>query len=322
MTEQILKRLALLACLALAACSSVPMTRHPRAALDIPENLATRYAIPGPIEERTLIPIGSEDSMRYHRGQLAAGHEVAEFYFIDPPRPGPRPFVLLLPILAGGRELMWFIGTDLASRGYAVAWPRRVSSALQREQRGPELEELFRRSVVHARMVLAWARTQPELDAERTGLVGISLGSMIGSAVMAVEPGLRAGALCLAGGDLPEMLMVSAEPRARRWLRWRAADDGIASLELQRELDQCIVSDPALLAGYVDTDRVLLVSASLDDVVPPRNQDLLWESLGRPKRVWLPLGHYSAALAIHSVLGEIDTFFVDRGCRRLGHARP
>lgn len=291
-----------------SACTSVPVCPHPRPAQPIPRAVAARYDLPGPLVERSFVPIGSDGSLRYARGRLEAGDEVSDIFFIQPAGDGPFPFVLLLPILAGGQELMWLFGQDLAARGYAVGWSRRVASALTEDQRSVELEGLFRRSIIQARMLLAWSRRQPQIDRTHAGLVGFSLGSMIGSAVLALEQELRGGVLCLAGGDLADILMVSAEPRAVRWRGYRFEGDGIGSEALERALRSDLVSDPARLARYVDTEKVLLVSARFDDVVPMRNQDLLWESLGRPRRMLVPLGHYTAALAIGRVLDAADEF--------------
>ena len=73
---------------------------------------------------------------------------------------------------------------------------------------------------------------------------------------------------------------------------------------------------PIRFAPAVPTEKVLFVSAALDTVVPRRNQDLLWESLGRPQRLDLPFGHYTAALAIDRVLSEAAEHFRGR------HAAP
>ena len=241
---------------------------------------------------------------------LAPQEETAEFHLVRPQR--RCPFVLALPILAGGESLMWIVATDLASRGFAVAWTRRGASALKPPQRGPELEQLFRTTVVHNRMVLAWARRQPDVDDECTGLLGISLGGMVAGALLAVEPDVKAGVVCLAGGDLTDILLRSDERRAIRWRSWRRESDDIATSELTRELDAHLVSDPARLGGYVDTDRVLLVAAALDTVVPMRNQNLLWESLGRPRRIVLPLAHYTSALALGTMLDATEGFLRER----------
>jgi dienelactone hydrolase len=305
-----LRSLALSLSLALAgaSCSHLPPAHDPRPALPLPQAIADRYRIPGDVIEDSLVPIGAEDDVAFFRGRLRAGDETAEFYYVRPRHEVPLPFVLCLPILAGGRELMWMTALGMAERGYAAAWTERVASALRAGQRSHDLELLFRRTVVHNRMVLAWARQQSELDPARTACIGISMGGMIGTAVLAVEPQLRGAALCLAGGDLAGMVRVSSEERVHSWLEWRRRTDGSSGTALERELRHELVSDPARLGPYIATEKVLLIGGSFDTVVPLRHQDLLWESLGRPERRLLPLGHYSAALAFGSIVSHIDTF--------------
>ena len=116
--------------------------------------------------------------------------------------------------------------------------------------------------------------------------------------------------------------LISSEIQAVRWRQWRHETDGVSGEELLRELRQMLVSDPARAGPYVATERVLLVGASLDEVVPRRHQDLLWESFGRPERQILPLGHYTAMLAFDSVLGSVDEFLRRRFDESEGLAVP
>jgi len=298
--------------LALAGCSYVPAPPHPRPALPLPDSVAERYALDGPVEETSLVPIGRRAGVSFFRGQLRCGSEVADFHYLQPDQASAQPFVLCLPILAGGDELMWIIGLDLASAGYSVAWSERVASALDTGQRGAELEQLFRRTVIQNRMVLHWARLQPQIDPRQTACVGVSMGGIVATVLLAAEPQLRAAALCLAGGDLARLMMVSAEGRVVRWRRWRHLEDGRGGSELYRELETDLLSDPALVGPFIATDKVIMIGSDLDEVVPIDKQDTLWESLGRPARHHLPLGHYTAALAFGSIFGSVHEFLRKR----------
>jgi hypothetical protein len=55
-----------------------------------------------------------------------------------------------------------------------------------------------------------------------------------------------------------------------------------------------------------------MVGTTLDTVVRPQHQQLLWEALGRPRRLNLPLGHYTAALALDPVITSVAEFFGER----------
>lgn len=288
------------------------MPAHPRQALPLPPELAARYALPGPVVEEALVPIGGQDGIRFFRGRARAGDEVAEFTFLLPQTDRPVSFVLTLPILGGGDDLMWIVASQFAAQGHAVGWAQRPGRALAPGQRSDELERLFRRSVVQNRILLAWARQQPEIDPQISAAVGISTGGLLATVLTAVDPTLTVAALCLAGGDLPDLLLRSDERRVVEWRAGRLRDDGVGAAELAREIARELVSDPLRFGAYIEPERVLLVSAEFDTVVPPRNQDLLWESLGRPERMFVPLGHYSAALALPVIVSRIHGFLDQR----------
>jgi hypothetical protein len=153
---------------------------------------------------------------------------------------------------------------------------------------------------------------RPEVDPDRIGILGLSLGGILGAVLTAVEPRIRAASICLAGGDLPALLMDTTEGRIVDWTEKRLAKEGLTRRRLEDDLRASLSSDPALLGGHVDPARVFLVTAGLDEVMPRRNSDLLWESLGRPKRLTIPLGHYTAALAFDLILNDVETFSRER----------
>lgn len=293
----------------LAACQAVPGAAHPRPALALPAELAAYYQVPGELRVEALAAQPDIGALQHWHGQLAAGDERVHFQILRPAQRPDAPFVALVPILAGGENLMHMVAEALGRRGYAVGWCRRVAGALVAPQRCEDLERLFRRTVVHYRMLLAWAREAELVAGRRAAVLGISMGGIIGSVLMAVEPDLQAGALCLAGADLPELVLCTTENRVLRWLEWRRRQDGCGDWEIGTELRRHLRSDPVHLSACVPTGKVLLVAATLDEVVPWHHQQLLWEALGRPRRVLLPLGHYSAALMLHPILDAVARFF-------------
>jgi dienelactone hydrolase len=297
--------------LALAGCSITPAPRHPRPALPLPPEVARSFALPGPVATESFACTRSGREVREWRGTLRCGSEAASFNLLQPRDRGPVPLVVCLPILAGGADLMRLVAEGMAARGMAAAWADRPGPALRGPQTGRDLDALFRKAVAHNRMLLRWAERRSDLFvAGRVAVLGISTGGIVGAVLLAVEPGFAAGALCLAGADLASLLRVSEEPRVMSWRQRRAATDGIGGRLLERELARDLTADPAHLGAYVATDRVLLVHAGLDRVVPDRQHRLLWESLGRPRDLRLAcLGHYSAALALGAVLEEVARFF-------------
>jgi len=247
------------------------------------------------------------------RGSLHGGSEIVEFelWRHEPSAsdPTPRPFVLLVPILAGGELLMEFIASSMFERGFDVAYCKRAGPALREGQRGPQLQALLNRTILHQRYFLAWLRSATIFEPQPHFVLGISLGGMIATAVAAYEPSLTGVGICLSGADLQSLVPASTEPRVRRWVEWRQQVDGVGIDHLRWELREYLQSEPLQLASAVPTPKVFMVSATYDSVVPRTNQDLLWEALGRPARMTVPLGHYSAALAIGPILDATSEHF-------------
>lgn len=295
----------------LAACTYLPPPQQPRAPLPLPLHGSAVAAAPVP--EATL---GAHEPLAAGglRGELRAGDETVRFELRRSeanPNAAPRPLVLLLPILAGGDELLDSVAGRMLEHGFDVAFCARVGSALKPPQRGPELDELFRRTVLHQRILLQWLRRSGPVPGGCFAL-GMSMGGMVATVLAALEPGLDGVAICLAGGDLGGMLPHSSEGRVRKWLRWRQATDGIGANDVAWEVRQFLHHEPLRFAASVPTGKVLFVGATFDTVVPSRNQELLWEALGRPARLSVPLGHYTAALAIDPILGAAAAHFRSR----------
>ncbi len=292
----------------LSACSYVPPPSWPREALPLPEDVAARYAIPPEPVEARIDPTSVAGVVD---GELSCGEQKVRFHMHQNRNPN-RPVVLLVPILAGGEDLMRSIARRVVDRGYHAAWCERAGSAMRAPQRGPELEQLFQRTVIQQRMLLAWLRDSSALRPQSFFALGVSMGGIISSVLAAVEPRLEGTAICLAGADLPNIVLDSDETRVAKWREWRLTEDGIGKSSLLQELQTSLLSDPGRLGPFVDTQSVLLVHATLDEVIRRPHQDLLWESLGRPRRLLFPLGHTTAALAIDPILDAATRFFRER----------
>jgi hypothetical protein len=50
--------------------------------------------------------------------------------------------------------------------------------------------------------------------------------------------------------------------------------------------------DPLTWADRIDPERVLLVSARFDRVIPEDRTRALWQAMGRPRWLVVPTGHY------------------------------
>jgi dienelactone hydrolase len=146
-----------------------------------------------------------------------------------------------------------------------------------------------RQAVLDCRRAVAWLAARPEVDPNRIGVVGTSLGSFIGGLVAAAEPRVSAACLLLGGGGLVDAFY--DHPKAGPVLAALRLI-GIGKDELKAAIAQ---ADPLTYADRLKAKSLLLIAASRDDVVPPIAMRRLWEATGKPKIIWYDATHVGAA---------------------------
>ena len=209
--------------------------------------------------------------------------------------PGRRPTVLMLPISGG---------IDFAVRGFArlftlhgincaVVHNRRVK--IEQTQSAEEVEAYFRQTVLDNRQVLDYLVTRPEVDPNRLGCLGLSIGGLKASLLAAVDPRIKCAVLGLAGGSIADITMHSREERLKNYIDELQAK-GVPSEMIHTELQEKVQTDPLRLAPYLDAGRTLLFLAAFDQVVPAWTGKQLRRAMGEPKTVYLLAGHYTSYL--------------------------
>lgn len=231
-----------------------------------------------------------------------ANNVVHAEYFQPTGFTGKRPATIVLHILGADFPLSRYYAARLADQGVAALFVKLPYYGERRAADGPgpvpkkflsdDIERTMRstrQGVCDVRRGLRWLAQRPEVDPDRLGVTGISLGGVISSLVVSVDPDVRSGALLLAGGDLARILwdMPEAAPFRQAW-----EADGKTFADLKALTDPY---DPLTHAAGMKGKRVLMIDGKVDEVVPPESARALWEAGGRPTIVWYDCGHYSAA---------------------------
>ncbi|MCS7021031.1 MAG: hypothetical protein NZU63_04265 [Gemmataceae bacterium] len=214
-----------------------------------------------------------------------------------PPGAGPFPAAVVLDIMQGNAlvsrgKALWLAQHGVAGLVVHMAYygPRRspqrsvrlISMDLVRTLEG------VRQTVLDIRCAVAWLAHQSCFDTERLGLVGTSLGSLVGAVAAANEPRLRHVCLILGGGGLVDAY--ADHPLAHRFLPPTELLGGQMVLRLL-----ITPIDPLTYAAQLRRKNLLLICAARDDIVPPRAGRQLWEATGKPRIVWLDTNHVGAA---------------------------
>lgn len=204
------------------------------------------------------------------------------------------------------------LARTLAQRGFITAVmtlpyhiQRTPSGALSGELMivpDPErMRDTMRQAVLDVMRLIDWLQSLPQIAPDRLGIVGISLGAIVGALVLAVEDRLEAGVLVLGGANLAHILWRSPLTLGvRSELRGKGVDYDTLRTQLSS------VEPFNLLRGQYG-DSVLMINGRYDLVIPREDALALRRALGEGPILWLNTGHYGPALvrpALYSLIGR------------------
>ena len=299
-----------LAFLLLAGCTFHGAPASPRAPVDLPADVLAAYRPRHPGYGLELEP--GTDGGTHHESfafrfvtysEMECRPKVVEGRYYRPRRiaRGEKvPLIIIAPILAGA--VTDYLECRVFSRwacaeGMASFYIYQEKDILTDARDGVDFEKLIRDNIQDNIRALDLFLGRPEIDPTRLGSLGISLGAIKNVILIAVEPRLTANVLCLAGADLPRILLRSRERRVERYIKQRQEKEGLTPEGVAAELDRNFQAEPARFAPAISSDRVLLFLGSLDRSVPYDLGLLLREKLGLPDTWILLAGHYSGILA-------------------------
>ncbi len=230
------------------------------------------------------------------------------------PRHGPdrKPAAIVLHILGGDFPLSRLFCLTLAERGTAALFvkmpyygPRRPEGVGRRmiSEDPQETAEGMTQAILDIRQATAWLAARAEIDPQRLGVFGISLGGITGALAATAEPRLQNVCLLLAGGDIAR---VAWESRELDKVRQRWQEKGGTKEEFMAAMREI---DPVLYGANVRGKRILMLNATEDEVIPRECTESLWRAFGEPEIHWYAGGHYSVARYIVNAMDRVGDFF-------------
>jgi dienelactone hydrolase len=225
-----------------------------------------------------------------------------------PPGDGPFPAAVVLDILQGNAlvsrgEAMWLAQNGVAGLVVYMAHygPRRPPGSTVRllSMNIPHTLDAVKQTVLDIRCAVAWLASRKEIDANRIGITGTSLGSFLSAIVAANEPRIKNVCLMLTGGGLVDAYY--DHPLAKPYTPLIDLVGGKLTMKLL-----IAPVDPLTYAKQLKGKNLLMVCASRDDVVPPKAATRLWEATGKQKIVWVNSTHVGAGLYAMTALGAMS----------------
>jgi dienelactone hydrolase len=232
--------------------------------------------------------------------------------YFRPKREGRRPAVVVLHILGADFALSRYLASRLADQGVAALFVK-LPYYGERRPRGEDKRFLstdiersvlaVRQGICDVRRAVAWLAARPEIDPNRLGVTGISLGGIVSSVAAAVEPSIQKGAFLLAGGDLASILWEMPEAAKYRDA-WIKSGRGFQDLKVLTD-----PFDPLTYADRLRKKKIIMMAGNVDDVISPASARALWEAAGRPPITWYDCGHYSAVgYALPAIRRTVEFF--------------
>ncbi len=243
----------------------------------------------------------------------------AEYYLPDGASgESKRPAVLVLHILNGNFELERLLCTSLAVRGIPAVMiklpyygERSLPGGRAELVKRPELfVEACSQGIQDARRTIDLLASRPEVQTDRIGVTGISLGGLMSGATAGSDARVHRTCLLLAGGDLLEIIHHCKE--AKNLSEFLKQQEPV----LREKIETAIKgADPLTYADQLreraQKGQVLMMNATEDDVIPPACSRKLAAALGiEDKIVWFEgLGHYTAIAALPQTFRKMVDFF-------------
>jgi len=235
--------------------------------------------------------LGTEIALHF---TSANGEKVPGLLFLPPEGAGkaPYPCVVGLHGLGGSKSDIRVAAMMIVPKGIAVlALDAQYHGDRKQDGKtlvGPDfalMRQAFIQTIIDYRRGLDYLATRPDIDCKRLGLVGASMGGIMGAVLTAVEPRLRTAVLVVAGGDWRTLLAQSTNDAA---VKIREAIKGQPP-SVMDPLDQI---DPIYYVGHISPRPLLMQNGRRDDVVLPACARALWEHAGEPKAIdWYDSGH-------------------------------
>jgi hypothetical protein len=158
--------------------------------------------------------------------------------------------------------------------------------------------EKTRATVIGLRQIVDWVKSESDLDADRIGVAGFSVGAIVAAMVLGRDPQFRAGVLVMGAAKFGEVFATcDGKIGAVRDEIMERFDWSLG--EYQAVFDELFEpADPENFRGRYQPERLLIVEASLDNCMSKAAREALWDATGQPERIKLLARHKMAFLSM------------------------
>lgn len=242
-------------------------------------------------DEKNPPPLALTYAVQYKGG---AGATVPALFTVPTAAKGKIPCVIVEHGLGGRKEEVYLLSAALAKRGYAGLFIDIAGHGERPKINGkavadfdlPEIRTMVGQTVADLRRGVDFLATRPEVDPDRIGYLGASLGGIIGGVFIGDEPRIRTAVLWAAGGNWGKLVTKTEHQFAKRM---QSSQKPLTEAEIARAMSDV---DPISTIAKFAPRPILFINGDKDMIVPTICTDELCAMAKEPKkRVTLPGGH-------------------------------
>ena len=216
--------------------------------------------------------------------------------------------ILVLPVANGVDFCAKGFARHFASNGFNCAIVHNRDIEIEDIQNAEYVEDYLRQTVLDSRQILDYLVERKEVDGNKLGCLGMSLGGIRASIVSAVDERIKCCVVGLAGGSMADIAFLSELKEVKRYIKG-LVERGISLETVRVEVSDKIVTDPLKLAEYTDARETLMYVAMFDRVIHRECGDKLWEASGKPEAVYFFSGHFTSLLFLPYAEHDSLNFF-------------
>lgn len=249
---------------------------------------------------------------------FAVNNTVTAYFFL-PPGPGPHPAMVVLHEWNASSTNGAFLLARAIAKANVAALVVVEPYSLNRKPRGkeyagqdteilsgnvPHMVAALRQAVLDARRGLDYLSRRPDIDPNRLGIAGISLGGILSGLTAGVDSRIKVAITIVGGADFAKGFWDGvATRRYRQQIRrsgytYETYQAAMAPLDAANWLPK----------RHFDPKNVLMINGRYDLVILPDGAKALAKDFGGTKIVWLNTGHYGAATAADAASKLGDQF--------------
>ena len=259
------------------------------------------------------------------------GGEVARGEYFEPVNKEHAPLLIL--IHGWGNSVLpfrWML-PGLLRRGFACFilflpfHPSRLPAEIKPHMSNLTPDEWFtfyQMAVTDVRRIIDWATQNVLANQRQISVIGLSMGAVVGSIAMGIEPRITTGVFLIHGGNTGKIMQTNSISRFGNKYRipkneyrenqknyanylMELADKGFENVT---PLQRTYLIDPLTYAPMLKERPVLMINARWDEMFPQETSSDFWKACGECERVILFSTHASIWIWYPLIMRKINRF--------------